>query len=232
MKWTNPVASMLEWTGDISNREKKERVAQQIAERVHDNDVIGVGSGSTSYLAIQAIAKKVHSERLNVIAIPTSLEVSLACTVLGIPTASLSQLRPDWCFDGADEVDSSNNLIKGRGGAMFKEKLVIRSSSEVYILVDESKQVARLGEKFAVPIEVYADAIHYVETVLADLGGVETKLRLAKSKDGPVITESGNLILDVRFSKIDLDLEKRIKQISGVVESGLFIGYDVKVVRA
>lgn len=232
MQSKNELATKLEWAREISNLEPKRKVAQQIAQRVRNNDVIGVGSGSTSFLAIQEIAKKVTREGLNVTAVTTSAEVALTCTVLGLRTSTLSQLRPDWAFDGADEVDPANNLIKGRGGAMFLEKLVLKSSPENYILVDESKIVSKLGEKFPVPIEVFPAAIHYVQESLMVLGATFTNLRLAKSKDGPVVTEAGNFIIDARFSITHPELEREIKLIPGVIESGLFMGYDVNIIKS
>ncbi|MFC4598264.1 ribose 5-phosphate isomerase A [Cohnella hongkongensis] len=225
MGWENKIATTLQWTKEISNREQKEAVAAKIAERVRDGDVIGVGSGSTSYLALLAISRKVKEQKLSVLAIPTSHEVSLTCSIMGLPTSTLLNARPDWYFDGADEVDPNKNLIKGRGGAMFAEKLVMKSAPESYILVDSSKFVSYLGEKFAAPVEVDPRAVHLVETELAKLGVKEAQMRMAVAKDGPVITEAGNLILDVRFNRIEDGYEKEIKSIPGVIESGLFMGY-------
>jgi len=229
MVWENKIATTLQWTKEISNREQKEAVAAKIAERVRDGDVIGVGSGSTSYLALLAISKKVKEQKLNVLAIPTSHEVSLTCSIMGLPTSTLLNARPDWYFDGADEVDPNKNLIKGRGGAMFAEKLVMKSAPENYILVDSSKFVSYLGEKFAAPIEVDPRAVNLVETELAKLGVKEVQMRMAIAKDGPVITEAGNLILDVRFNKIEDGYEKEIKSIPGVIESGLFMGFNPEI---
>jgi len=227
--WENKIATTLQWTKEISNREQKEAVAAKIAERVRDGDVIGVGSGSTSYLALLAISKKVKEQKLSVLAIPTSHEVSLTCSIMGLPTSTLLNARPDWYFDGADEVDPKKNLIKGRGGAMFAEKLVMKSAPENYILVDSSKFVSQLGEKFAAPIEVDPRAVNLVETELSKLGVKEVQMRMALAKDGPVITEAGNLILDVRFNKIEDGYEKEIKSIPGVIESGLFMGFNLEI---
>ena len=138
----------------------------------------------------------------------------------------------DWTFDGADEVDPDRNLIKGRGGALFKEKLLISSSNRTFILVDESKQVSFLGSRFPVPVEVFPMAFPYVEREIRAMGASRTQLRPAKGKDGPVITESGNLILDAWFSNIHSSLEKEIKSVTGVIENGLFMGYDVEVMVA
>ncbi|MEW9053474.1 MAG: ribose 5-phosphate isomerase A [Neobacillus sp.] len=229
MIWENKIATTLQWAREISNKEQKEKVARKVAERVKNGDVIGIGSGSTSFLALQEISKKVKEEGLNILAIPTSHEVSLSCSILGLPTTTLLNARPDWSFDGADEVDPQKSLIKGRGGAMFAEKLVIASSPENYILVDSSKFVTYLGEKFAVPIEVDPRAVNLVEEELLKLDATEINLRLAVSKDGPVITEAGNLILDVRFKEITPLFEQEIKKIPGVIESGLFINYPVEI---
>jgi len=227
--WENKIATTLQWTKEISNREQKEAVAAKIAERVRDGDVIGVGSGSTSYLALLAISKKVKEQKLSVLAIPTSHEVSLTCSIMGLPTSTLLNARPDWYFDGADEVDPKKNLIKGRGGAMFAEKLVMKSAPENYILVDSSKFVSQLGEKFAAPIEVDPRAVNLVETELSKLGVKEVQMRMALAKDGPVITEAGNLILDVRFNQIEDGYEKEVKSIPGVIESGLFMGFNLEI---
>ena len=231
MKWDN-VAVRDAWSGDVSNRAAKEELGRRIAERVQDGEVIGVGSGSTSYIAIHAIAERVRKERLNVTTVCTSQEVTLACVALDLPVASLLQRRPDWAFDGADEVDPERNLIKGRGGAMFMEKVVMHASPRNFILVDQSKLVTKLGEKFPIPVEVLPITLRFVERELAAIGAVEIVMRLAVKKDGPVITEHGNFILDVRFKEIQKSLERDIKSIPGVIESGLFIGRDVEIVVA
>ncbi len=232
MNWDSDIIKNLAWSDTINNREEKQKVADEIAKKVKEGDVIGIGSGSTSYLALLAIAKKVKQEKLNIKAIPTSIEIALTCTELGIPLTTLYELRPDWLFDGADEVDPKHSLIKGRGGAMFKEKLMIMSSPINYILVDKSKLVNKLGSNFPVPIEVFPQALLQVEFQLKQLGVSELKLRPAKGKDGPVITENGNLILDARFDEIGDDLEKKIKSITGVIESGLFIDHHIEVIVA
>jgi len=121
------------------------------------------------------------------------------------------------------------SLIKGRGGAMFKEKLLIANSKETYIIVDQSKFVDRLGSKFPVPVEVFPNALLYVEERLKALGATGVILRMAKGKDGPIFTENGNFVLDAWFDSIHSSMEKEIKKITGVIESGLFIGYNIKI---
>lgn len=232
MNWNSNIINNLAWSAKIINREGKQKVAEQIAEKVKNGDVIGVGSGSTVYLALFAIAEKIKAEKLDIKAIPTSIEIAMACNKLGIPLTSLYEHRPDWLFDGADEVDANQSLIKGRGGALFKEKLLISSSPVSYIIVDDTKLVDKLGTNFPIPIEVFPAALLHVENGLKKLGANSIVLRPAGGKDGPVITENGNLLLDARFTDIDNDMELKIKAITGVIESGLFINYNIQVLVA
>jgi len=231
MKWTNPISKDIDWHREIINRTEKEAVAKKAAKRLKDGDVVGVGSGSTSYLALLALVERRDKEKLSFTAIVASVEMELICAALCVPVAQLHLLRPDWSFDGADEVDAKNNIIKGRGGAMLREKLVLKASPERYILIDHSKKVKRLGQNFAVPVEVYPEAVHLVESALNEIKEVTSvSLRQAVVKDGPLITEYGNLVLDVKFSKIALGMEQKLKAIVGVVETGLFMDYKVTII--
>lgn len=229
MEWKNTIIENLKWSDTIINLEGKQRVAREIAAKMKDGDVIGVGSGSTVYVAACAMAERMKKENLHIQVIPASIELSMTCVQLGIPQTTLWDKKPDWTFDGADEVDPDKSLIKGRGGAMFKEKLLIANSKETYIIVDDSKYVDRLGSKFPVPIEVFPNALLYVEDRVKALGAVRVEMRMAKGKDGPILTENGNIVLDAWFDSIHKNMEKEIKQITGVIESGLFIGYNIKV---
>lgn len=230
MDWNKDLLSKIDFE-NINNKEEKQRIASIIANKVKDGDVIGFGSGSTSYLAIYAIADKMKNEGIKITAIPTSHEVELLCHSLEIQTTNLLDKKPDWSFDGADEVNNSLWMIKGRGGAMFKEKLNIANSKVTYILVDNTKFVEKLGSKYTVPVECYINSINYVKEQLKLLGAEDVFLRKAISKDGPVITESGNVILETKFKEINKELEKNIKLITGVIESGLFIGYNVEIIK-
>lgn len=232
MNWENQLINDLQWSAEIINREAKERVAHQIAALAKDGDVIGAGSGSTVYLTLFQLAKRLNEENLHLQIIPASQEISLTCIQLGIPQTTLWNHRPDWTFDGADEVDPDHRLIKGRGGAMFKEKLLIKSSAKTFIIIDPSKQVDTLGSKFPIPVEVFPPALSYVENELKRLGAAEITLRPAHGKDGPILTENGNFILDTRFRYIDSSLEQHLKEITGVIESGLFIEYNIEVIVA
>ena len=232
MDWNSDIIKNLEWLGTISNKESKQKVAERIASKVMDGDIIGVGSGSTSYLALLAIAERIKSEKLHIKAIPTSVEIALTCSKVGIPITNLYENRPDWYFDGADEVDPNNHLIKGRGGAMFQEKLIMSASGHNYIIVDDSKLVDKLGSKFPVPVEVFPAALMVAEAGLKRLGATEIVLRPATGKDGPIISENGNLVLDVKFEHIDVDMEFKIKCIAGVIESGLFQNQPAEILVA
>ncbi|WP_183575433.1 ribose 5-phosphate isomerase A [Mucilaginibacter sp. X5P1] len=232
MNWQSDLLKNLAWSGEIINLEGKQKVADVIAAKVKDGDILGVGSGSTVYVALLAIAKRIQEEGLTIKAIPTSIEISLFCSKLGIPLTTLYENKPDWLFDGADEVDPKRSLIKGRGGAMFKEKLLISSSPVNYIIIDDSKQVKKLGTNFPVPIEVFPAALLHVEDELRKIGANSLLIRPAKGKDGPIITENGNMVLDAHFDDIDDEMEIKIKSITGVIESGLFINYNVDILMA
>lgn len=206
----------------ISRKEEKIKLGKKIAERVKDGQTIGFGSGSTSYLTAIEIGKKVEKEHLHIIAIPTSKEIENVCKQYKIQIGNLVENKIDWAFDGADEVDPDNNMIKGMGAAMFKEKLNILNSPINYILIDQTKFVKELGEKHPVPVEVFPQALEYVSRKLEELGATETIFR--------GMTENQNAILDVRFEKINNKLEAKIKNITGVIESGLFMGYNVEII--
>lgn len=230
MNWDKEILNKIDFD-NIKNKEEKEKVAKKVAEKIKNGDAIGFGSGSTSYLTILAIAEKMKKDNIQITAIPTSYEIEILCHYLNIPTTNLLNKKPDWSFDGADEVDENKWMIKGRGGAMFKEKLNIANSNVTYILIDNSKFVNKLGTNFKVPVECDFNAVNYVKEQLMLLGAENIEIRRAVSKDGPVITESNNAILDAKFNQISERLEKDIKSITGVIESGLFIGYNVEIIN-
>lgn len=208
---------------EIENKEEKEKLAYKILDKVKDRNTIGFGSGTTSYLTAIKIGEKVRKEKLNITAIPTSKEIENVCKEYGIKIGNLIENKIDWAFDGADEVDLKHMwLIKGKGAAMFKEKLNIITSPITYILVDKTKFVNYLGEKCKIPIEVFPSAMKYVSEELEKLGAQDITYR--------GMTENNNGILDVKFEKIDKDLEKQVKLITGVIESGLFLGYNIEII--
>ena len=202
----------------IENKEAKEALAQKVLNKVKDGQTIGFGSGTTSYITAVKIGEKVQKEHLNITAVPTSNETQKVCEHYGIKIGNLIENELDWAFDGADEAEFTNKwLIKGKGKAMFKEKLNIIASPITYILVDNTKMVDYLGQKCKVPIEVFPQALKYVSKELEKLGATEITYR--------GFTENNNGILDVKFDKIEKSLEKQVKSITGVIESGLFLEY-------
>ena len=202
----------------IENKEAKEKLAKKILDKVKDGQTIGFGSGTTSYITAVEIGKKVKQENLNITAIPTSKEIKEVCEEYEIKIGNLIENEIDWGFDGADEVELDKLwLIKGKGAAMFKEKLNILASPKTYILIDNTKIVDKLGEKCKVPIEVFPQALKYVSSKLEKLGALDITYR--------GFTENNNGILDVKFENIGQELEKKIKEITGVIESGLFLNY-------
>ncbi len=220
-----------DWKNNVDNREQKQKLAKRIAKRVKDGDIIGFGSGSTSYLAVEEIAKRVHEEGLKIKAIPTSTIIEEICKKLEIETITLSEAKPDWCFDGADEVDTHNWLIKGMGAALYREKMNIKASEENYILVDSSKFVEKLGQNHPVPVECKIDKIDIVKEALKKLGATNVTIKESNIGEGMLITDNGNALLFAQFPKIEANFEEEINKIDGVVENGLFIGYDLIVIK-
>lgn len=223
----------LEWNSNIKNKEEKEVLARKIASKVNDGDVISFGSGTTSFLAVKEIAKRCKDEKLKIIAIPTSEQIKLLCGYLNIKTANLGEHRINWGFDGADEVDKNNWLIKGLGGALYREKMNLKETPIVYILVDKTKKVNNLGEKCPVPVECDIDMIEYVSDELKKMGATECNLRKQKDSGNPFVSDNGKYIIDAKFTNITEVMEKRINGIKGVLENGLFIGYDnIKIIES
>lgn len=193
---------------------------------------VGLGTGSTTAHALRELGRRVREEGLKIVGTPTSYAAEMLARQEGIPMASLDELdRLDVALDGADEVDPEFNLIKGRGAAQTREKVVESLAAEFVVLVDASKMVDRLGTKFPVPVEILPMARMPVERTLRELGGVP-ELRLGGRKDGPVVTDQGFWILDCRFDGIDepASLAQAIKLVPGVLDHGLFIGMATRVV--
>lgn len=226
MSTKEELINQLEWNNNINNKKEKEVLAKKIASKVKNGDVISFGSGTTSFLAVKEIGKKCKEEKINIIAIPTSNQIKMLCDYLKIKTTQLGEYKINWGFDGADEVDKNNWLIKGLGGALYKEKMNLKQTPVVYILVDKSKYVENLGERCFVPVECDTDKCAVVEAGLKELGAIELNMRKQKNSKDNFITDNGKYIIDVRFNHIDENMERKINQIDGVLENGLFIGYN------
>ncbi len=220
-----------DWTTNIEHLDEKLVLARKMAARLRDGDVVGVGSGTTSYLTFRTLHEVASSKGWHFSAVHTSSEMEAIGDDFGITSLQLDEARIAWSFDGADEIDGNGDMIKGRGGAMVREKAVMTSSPERYILVDPSKIVAVLGQA-PVPIEIDPDALGAVHDHVLASGLVNTyDLRgAASSDDGPVTTELGNYIADVHFLKVNADLDTYLTAISGVVGTGLFFGFHPHVI--
>jgi ribose 5-phosphate isomerase A len=202
--------------------ELKMRAAERAIERVSDGQVVGLGTGSTTIHAIKGLGRLVM-EGLKITGVPTSRATEKLARDLGIPLVGLNDVtRIDVTIDGADEVDPALNMIKGGGGALTREKLVAIASSTRVIVVDDSKLVAALGQTRRLPVEVLPFCWRMTAGLLGALG---CDCELRRGGEAPFETDNGNYILDCQFDPIadPAPLERAIKQLPGVVESGLFV---------
>lgn len=223
-------SAALHWPVSVTNLEEKRAVAERIAAKVTDGALIGIGSGSATYMALWAIGQRVQRESLQIRIATSSYETETAARTLGIPTVPLGSVQPEWGVDGADEVDPDGRLLKGRGGAMFMEKILWTTCLKMYLAIDPSKHVDRLGQGFPIPIEVDRHAVELVGRALDGHGSTSWSLRVAGGKDGPVVTEWGNLVIDAWFDQIPQGLHARLKALSGVIETGLFEGFNFEII--
>ena len=205
----------------------KQAVAAAAVEQIKDGMVLGLGSGSTAALMIQALGAKLASGELReIVGVTTSFQGEVMAAELGIPLRNLTAVdRIDLAIDGADEVDPCFQLIKGGGACHVQEKLVASRADRFVVVVDSTKIVDRLNLGFLLPVEVLPGAWRQVQGRLAELGGI-ADLRMAQCKAGPVVTDQGNLVLDVSMAGgigDPEDLECRINNLPGVLENGLFV---------
>jgi ribose 5-phosphate isomerase A len=205
----------------------KRKAALAAVKHVKKGFIVGLGSGSTAAYAIEAIGERNQTENLKVMGIPTSTQAFQLAVKHGIPVTTLDE-HPvvDVDIDGVDQVDKELNLIKGMGAALAREKIVASASKLNVIIADAGKRVKVLGENnHPVPIEVLPFAAKTVQQRIEALSG-KPVLREGKGKLGPTITDNGNVIFDAVFGEIKdpAGLEKQLKMIPGVVETGLFIG--------
>ena len=211
----------------------KQIVADAAIDEVKNDMIIGLGSGSTAALMIKSLANEIHSGKLkNIRGVATSFQSEVLALDLDIPLidlASVSQI--DLAIDGADEVDPGFQLIKGGGACHVREKLVAYKANKLLIVVDETKLVKKLNQSFPLPVEVLPNAWKLVQKVIEEMNGSST-LRMATKKAGPVVTDQGNLVLDVLFKngiENPKNVEMSINNIPGVLETGLFVDLTDKV---
>ena len=211
---------------DLQNQ-MKQAVAEAAVEQFRDGMVVGLGSGSTAALMIKGLGQRLACGQLkNIVGVTTSFQGEVLAAELGIPLRSLNAVdRIDLAIDGADEVDPSFQLIKGGGACHVQEKLVAARAERFVVVVDSTKLVDRLNLGFLLPVEVLPGAWRQIRQQLSAMGG-KAELRMADRKAGPIVTDQGNLVLDVRFDggiADPVDLERSVNNIPGVLENGLFV---------
>jgi len=203
-------------------RRLKRLAGEAACDYVKDGMVVGLGTGSTVHYTIKKLGRSV-SRGLRIIGIPTSIRSENLARQCKIPLSSLHEHpRVDVSIDGADEVDPKLNLIKGMGGALVREKIVASVSRRLIIVVDDAKQVSKLGSKSPVPVEVLPFGW---STVLKRIEKSGAEVELRRRGKIPFVSDNGNYILDCRFKEIPSPkrLEGRLNNIPGVVENGLFV---------
>ena len=218
---------------DLIELGKKNAAFKAVEENVKKGMILGIGSGSTVVYAVKKIAEINKTKDLNLKCISTSFQSHQLIVENGLTLVTLDQYPEiDLDIDGADEIDNELNLIKGGGGCLVQEKIVAFNSKKLVIIADFRKKSEKLGEnwKKGVPIEVIPSAYVPIMNKLKKLGGAP-KLRMAQAKAGPLVTDNGNFIIDVDFGILDSpsDIDFKISQIPGVVDTGFFIGMTSKV---
>ncbi len=206
--------------------EQKQRVADAAVELIESGMTLGLGTGSTAALAIAALGHRVAAG-LDVRGVPTSFASERLAREHGIPLSTLDETPSlDLAFDGADAFDESTlGLIKGRGAAMTREKIVASAAKRFVVLVDAGKRSDWLGADVAVPIEIVPMAARPVSDRLRALGA-EPQLRMGERKDGPVVTDQALWIIDARFAEPfdPVALNRTLLDTPGVLDHGLFLG--------
>jgi len=210
----------------------KQEVGKAAANLVQSGSIVGLGTGSTTAFTIQFLGDRLKSGELkDIVGIPTSFQSEVLAKQYGVPLTTLDAIdHIDIAIDGADEVDPSKNLIKGGGAAHTREKVVDYLANQFIVVVDSGKLVKSLGEVFAVPVEIIPMAITPAMQAITKLGG-KPEIRMGVKKAGPVITDQGNMVVDVRFDNISdpESLEKTLNNIPGVLENGIFVNCVNKV---
>ncbi len=205
--------------------ESKKLAAEKAMDFIRSGMVLGLGTGSTVYFVLQNIAELLKSGELrNIIGIPSSKQTEDLAKEFGIPLTTLDE-NPviDLTIDGADEVDPTLDLIKGGGGALWKEKIIAQASKKFIVVADDSKFSQQLGEKWHVPIETLQFAAASEKLFLESVGG---EVEFRKSEDGSLYkTDEGNIIIDCNFGLIEdaYLLASKMEHRAGIIEHGLFL---------
>jgi ribose 5-phosphate isomerase A len=212
----------------MNQNEMKSAAAAAALEHVRDGMKLGIGTGSTAEAFVHQLAARV-ANGLTIIGVPTSERTAALCRQLSIPLATLDdEPQLDLTIDGADELDSDLNLIKGGGGALLREKIVAAASHKMIVIADASKLVGTLGA-YPLPIEVNRFGLRATENAIRAVAGnlgLSGSVRLRGGSERPFTTDGGHLVLDASFGHIRdaVALSAALHGVPGVVEHGLFIG--------
>ena len=201
-------------------------LSPQVLKLVKNNYVIGLGSGRAATSIVRLLSSYIKQKKITVKTIPTSLQIKMEAEKGGIPIIEADQINHvDLVFDGADQIDTKGNMIKGGGGALLREKILISVAKKVVIIADESKFVKKLNR--SVPVEVHQFARNIASIQIRKYGG-KPHIRLL-DRGYPFVTENGNIILDSDFGEIanPMELSRKIVEIPGVIEVGIFSKPDV-----
>jgi ribose 5-phosphate isomerase A len=211
---------------DATAHAAKQAAAEHALAGIESGMTLGLGTGSTTARLIAAIGRRIAADGWRLRGVPTSFSAAALGRSAGIRIVTLADVdRIDVAFDGADEFDAAGHLVKGGGAAHTQEKVVDGFADRFVVLVDDSKRVDVLGRAFPVPVEVLPFALPAVQRRLSGMGA-RSQLRTGTGKDGPVVTDHGNLVLDVYLEGGALDPEatsRLLHEIPGVVEHGLFV---------
>lgn len=206
----------------------KRRAAEAAATLVESGTVIGLGSGSTAAYFIRTIGSRLQSGELkDILGVPTSHQTTAEAVGAGVPLTSLDEHPElDLSVDGADQINEGLEAIKGGGGALLREKVVASASKRYIIIADERKLTQRLGEGCPLPLEVLPFSLGPVLRGVENMGA-NAITRISQRKQEPVVTDNGNFIVDADFGYIEdpWRIEKELKAVPGVLETGMFLGY-------
>ncbi len=203
------------------NLDDKKSVGVYAASLVKDGQIVGLGTGSTTAFTIIELGKRMQNGEISIYGIPTSFQAKLLAIESKIPITSLEEYDIDIAIDGADEVNPDLHLLKGRGGALLQEKIIDYGAKKFVVVCEERKFVDTLGKSFPITLEVFPLAYRKVFESLLSLG--KPILRIDERKDGPVITDNGNFIIDLYTSvKNPKSTEKELNDIPGIFENGIF----------
>ena len=209
-----------------SIEDAKRRAVLKALQPIRNGWIIGLGSGTTTAYALAEIARLSRARSFELSVVPTSHQIENLAISHGLRIKTMNEAHTvDYAIDGADQVEvPSLNLIKGGGAALLREKVVDSTAHELAIVVDETKLVKHLGDKQPIPLEVLPFAYKSVQVKITNMGG-RARLRESTGKAGPVITDNGNFILDADFGTVEnpSGLDRRLKMLPGLIETGLFL---------